>query len=647
MSVSCYAPLNSLSTPIWIFDLDKKRIHWANDKSLSIWNSPSLDELLQRDMGSDMSEAVAATLESYRRLFEKHQVIKTWWSLSPADTTKTLLCHFSGITLDDGRLAMLVEVLGDENTLKGDIALSNNSGLALLFNAKGELTSSNRTFDKRFGHTLPSLKAFTTDAEKAESWLSTVQRDKIFSEEWHCWTGTQYSWFQVQGVWLDKRQQLLLTLIDINEQKQQIADAKYQAEHDKLTGLLNRTGLTQTMLTLQNQHQPFSLLFIDLEGFKLINDGYGHDVGDKLLNQVAKRLTQKLFNKGHIARLGSDEFVVLIKTEQFKSPDRLAKLLIQTLNQPFNLPDIDPLSIGCSIGLAHYPVDALDIETLLAQADMAMYEAKQRGRNRCHHFSPEMAADLQRKMRLRHRLSCSIGTDQLQLHFQPIYDINSRVLKGFEALIRWNDEELGSVSPGEFIPLAEETGQIVPLGSWILRSACQQLNHWYKKHNARLMMSVNLSRTQLQTGLSTYIAELMNKYDILPEQLALELTESAMLKDFNEAKQCINELAELGLELYLDDFGTGYSSLSQLQDLPISTVKLDQSFVQQFDSSGKAIVEATQAICKSLSLKLIAEGVETSEQLEYLRQCNFHYCQGYFLGRPMSAESIDEQRLLC
>ncbi|WP_330217487.1 bifunctional diguanylate cyclase/phosphodiesterase [Photobacterium kishitanii] len=406
---------------------------------------------------------------------------------------------------------------------------------------------------------------------------------------------------------------------------------------------MNRRGVSAALKASHHRLSQYSLLFLDLDGFKLVNDTYGHAAGDKLLRAVAIRLLNVVKDKGLVARFGGDEFIIQIERRNYTTIGNFSNQIIETLNRPFHIKDIGELSISCSIGTSNYPDDANNFDTLVTQADMAMHRAKQRGRNCSYPFLQEMADALYRKMTLRHHLSQALENQDFELYYQPIIDLSTQQLKGFEALIRWYDESLGQVSPAEFIPLAEETGQIVPLGLWILHSACQQLAYWTQLYKQTFIISINLSRAQLQPNLAQTIEQIINQYNVNPSQLALEITESAMLQDYCETKPCLDALAAMGIELYLDDFGTGYSSLSQLHDLPISTVKLDQSFVQGEHTSSKVIIEATKAICEKLNLKIVAEGVETQAQLDYINQCGFDYCQGYFFSKPMPVHEIEQK----
>lgn len=639
--ITNFSLFEQLYTPVWVYDIENKKILWANSASLPLWEAASLTELTSRDFSLDMSAAVSAMLNAYLERFRDGEVIKTWWSLNPRKVKKQVLCTFSGIRLPDGRLNMLVEVNAEESSLRRELAFSNCTNLALLFSSSGQLISANDAFVYTFGDHVNDLSNFIGDNQTAQQWLSTAKTDKSIKCEQRCWTGLGYNWFDVQGYWIYDKQQLLLQLTNISENKEKLKREQYNAEHDYLTGLLNRRGITRSIQETNKSSQPYTLLFLDIDGFKLVNDTFGHSVGDKLLYAISQRLKELVTPKGRLARFGGDEFVVQIEHDDHSDVSRLSKTIIAALNKPFYLNESGEISIGCSIGTAAYPVDSQQLEILISQADMAMHRAKQHGRNHHQSFSPEMASEQYRKMKLRHRLSMAIKANNFTLLYQPIMDLKTFQLKGFEALIRWYDEELGLVSPMEFIPLAEETGQIAAIGSWVLNNAFQQLARWNELSDLPLIMSINLSRCQLKLKLCCTIANLLEEHGIAPTQVALEITESAVIHNYNEGKQCLENLKKLDLELYLDDFGTGFSSLSQLQDLPITTVKLDKSFVQAGTRGSNAIIAATQAICDKLQLKLVAEGVETMEQLEYLQARGFDFAQGYLLNKPISAQEIE------
>ena len=636
-----FSLFDSLQSPVWIFDIEKKKIVWVNTAALPLWESHSKEELLARNFSHDMSQAVTALLNHYQDCFYKKETIKTWWSFTPNHILKRALCHFSGIELEDKSMGMLVQVIAEESSLRRELAFSNCSNLALLFDETGQLLSKNEAFRLTYGHHLVSLNNFLGDENLAEKWIKKAQKNTNQTYKHLCWTGKSHHWFNLETHWLSQEKQLLLHLTNISQEVETLKQAKYNAEHNYLTGLLNRRGITKAIQKSHHKDHPYSVLFLDIDGFKMINDTYGHSIGDKLLRAIALRLQETLNYDGLLARFGGDEFLIQVKHQRIPNVELFSQRIIHELNRPFHLKSVGELSIGCSIGIARFPADADNIETLITQADMAMRQAKIRGRNCSHYFTPAMANALHRKMLLRHHLNAAFEHNNFELYYQPIVKLSDQKLKGFEVLMRWNDNELGQISPAEFISLAEETGQIIELGQWVLKTACKQLEIWKKKYNVELMVSVNISKIQLQPNLAPMVKQLLKTHKIKPSQFALELTESTMMQDYDDAKQSLVDLAALGIELYLDDFGTGYSSLSQLQDLPITTVKLDRCFVQGTHQGSQAICKATYAICKALGLKVVAEGVEEQEQLDWLNELGFDYGQGFYLAKPMPTTDLE------
>ena len=637
-----YLPFEHLKCPIWVYDIDNKLIVWANSSALPLWEADSIKELTSRDLGKEMSEAIEATLEEYQRQFHLNQTIKTWWNFTPKHIAKRALCQFSGIPLPDGRTGMLVQVVAEENSLKHDLACSDGSNLSLLFDKTGEILSVNTAFYQSYGKPFTQLIDFLGDEETVDLWLFSAMRGQEILEEVSCQIGDKTHYFDVQGKWLFDKNQLLLNLTCITRQKERLLLAKYNAEQDCLTELHNRRGITNLLQTSIEYRSPFELMFVDLDGFKLVNDTYGHNVGDQLLKQVGIRLKELVDDTCMIGRFGGDEFIVIAHTCRNQNIPLLCSRIINALNKSFHIAGIGSLSVGCSIGTAHFPDNAMDQESLLKQAGMAMHMAKANGRNRFQTFTPDLAKALHRKVNIRHRLAGAIENDDLKLHYQPIIHSDSNKIKGFEALLRWKDHELGEIAPREFISLAEETGQIVPLGRWVLNAALKQLATWHKKYGPELTLSINISGKQIHSAFADQLSAMLKFYQLPANKVALEITESSMIFKHREVEQALYDIAALGVELHLDDFGTGYSSLSMLHDLPISTVKLDKSFVHGSHQGSKAIVKATHAICEKLELKVVAEGVETESQKQFLMNCGYQYFQGFLFSKPIHPDEVEE-----
>lgn len=432
---------------------------------------------------------------------------------------------------------------------------------------------------------------------------------------------------------------------DITERKRAEEIIVRQAYHDALTNLANRRlfmdRLTQALTRVQWHKRLVSVLFLDLDHFKSINDALGHSVGDLLLQAVAERLTTCVRQGDTVARLGGDEFAIaLADVARTSDIPKVAQKIIDTLSRPYVLEGRE-LFITTSIGICIYPDDAQDAETLVKNADVAMYRAKKHGRNNYQHYSPDMNAQAFERLAIETSLRHALEREEFFLEYQPQVDIETGRIIGYEALVRWQHPDLGVMPPGKFIPLAEESGLIVPIGEWVLRSACAQNKAWQAAGFPPIRVAVNVSPRQLRhESLLGAVGRALRETGLHPNWLELELTESIM-QDADEAIRLLSQLQAIGVQIAIDDFGTGYSSLNHLKRYPIHKLKIDQSFVRDVthDPHDRAIVTAIIALAHSLNLKAIAEGVETEEQLAYLRSLKCDEAQGYFLGRPMPAQN--------
>lgn len=440
---------------------------------------------------------------------------------------------------------------------------------------------------------------------------------------------------------------LLAISEDITEQKKTEERLTYLATHDGLTGLSNRRFLMDKLSDAWSRATPDSstlaVLFIDLDGFKEINDTLGHFAGDEILKAVSHLLRNALREADTIARMGGDEFVVVL--EDMAEPDQVTAIAAHIsahFEKPFSVAGQE-IFIGASIGISLYPGDAENFEMLLRMADIAMYHAKSEGRNTYAYYSPRMRAGAKERLEMRNLLRHAIERKELVLHYQPKISVRTGELVGAEALIRWNSKEFGLVSPIRFIPLAEESGLIVPIGEWVLRSACEQAMQWKNRGMDRFVMAVNLSARQLrETDLLEKITQILNEVGLDPEFLEIEITESTFMDREANAISVLNDISDLGIRLAVDDFGTGYSSLSYLKQLPVQVLKIDQSFVRGLtsDEDDAAIVTAIVAMAKSLNLTVTAEGVETVEQLALLKDLQCDEYQGFLFSKPLPAEEF-------
>lgn len=421
------------------------------------------------------------------------------------------------------------------------------------------------------------------------------------------------------------------------------------ALHDTLTRLPNRVlladRLEQAVNKAKREGSFFALMFMDLDGFKTVNDAWGHDVGDKLLVAVTDRLTQQLKGQYTLARIGGDEFVLLAEVDAPDDAAAIASSLVRVIDKPFNIDPYDVM-VTLSVGIALYPHDGKNERELMFNADAAMYHTKHVGRNGYHFFQPSMNTLAQTQLQLLNDLWMALEREEFRLVYQPKFKAPSGPVIGFEALLRWQHPYQGVLSPDVFLPLAEKTGLIVPLGNWVVDEACRQLSEWRKQGHTEWSIAVNLSTLQFeQSALVQTIMDTLKKHDVPPDKLILEVTETTAMSNPDESVRVLTELTASGVKASIDDFGTGYSSLLYLKRLPACELKIDRAFVRELSNEGDdaTIVSAIVALAKTLNLKVVAEGVETEAQQAFLTELGCNTLQGYLLGKPVSAESITAQ----
>jgi diguanylate cyclase (GGDEF)-like protein/PAS domain S-box-containing protein len=444
---------------------------------------------------------------------------------------------------------------------------------------------------------------------------------------------------------------VLAAIRDVTERKHYEAQLEYLTTHDGLTNLPNRNllidRLSQAILYAKRNQRKAAVLFIDLDNFKVINDSLGHDMGDRLLKIIGERLTICVRANDTVARQGGDEFVIVL-TDLAESEDAgsMAEKIQATLSQPLHI-DTHNFGISCSIGISIYPKDGKDAQALLKNADAAMFRVKEQGRAAFQFFTAELNNSLVERMTMEHGLRQALDNNELSVHYQPQVDLASGKMIGLEALLRWQSPELGMVSPARFIPLAEETGLIIPIGDWVLKTAVTQNKIWQTAGFPPLTMAVNLSPRQFwYPGLIETVTRVLCESDLEPRYLELEITEGLVMRDVESALTMLDELKKLGVQLAMDDFGTGYSSLSHLKRFPFDKLKMDISFVREVtsDPGSAAIAKTIIAMAHNLNLRVIAEGIETKAQLSYLRDHGCDEMQGFYFSRPVPA-AVAEQLL--
>lgn len=466
------------------------------------------------------------------------------------------------------------------------------------------------------------------------------------------WPDGSVHWLHTHGTIhyeMDKPSYLIAILADITERKQIEEKIQYLATHDGLTGLSNREVFNQLLIheihASQRDNKKFAVMFIDLDRFKMINDTLGHDAGDVLLKEMASRLQNCLRSSDIVSRLGGDEFVVLARDiNSINQVSHVARKILDITLEPIEVLGRE-CRVTASIGVAMYPDDGVDEQTLMKNADIAMYIAKDEGKNNCQFYSANVKSLSLDKLTLENDLRKALEREQFFLDYQAKMTISDGTIAGVEALLRWQHPQRGLVPPSQFIPLAEETSLIIPIGKWVLKEACRQGRRWLDQGLPPVCIAVNLSLRQFSDPhLLEDIKAALAETQLPPYLLELEITESMVMSNADRAVMLLKNIKSLGVRLAIDDFGTGYSSLGQLKQFPIDTLKVDRSFIKELpsDAEDKAITEAIIAMGKSLSLTVIAEGVETAQQEDFLRQHACDQMQGYYFSKPISAGQFAE-----
>ncbi|MFP7472938.1 EAL domain-containing protein [Niallia taxi] len=432
---------------------------------------------------------------------------------------------------------------------------------------------------------------------------------------------------------------------DITEQNQVQEKVNFLAYHDELTGLLNRRGIYKQVDEQINQGTSFATILIDVDMFKDINDHLGHAAGDSLLKLITMRLQKTIKGKGVIGRLGGDEFLIcLTEIKNSAEVKRLIKDIQTEMKQPFQI-EGGQKDITLSIGISYYPNDGNNCDALIKHADMAMYAAKKAGRNNYSEYEASLEKDMLSKITMNEELKNAIEEQQFELYYQPKHSIKDEKIVGVEALIRWHHPQQGFVSPGDFIPIAEETNLIIPLGNWIIRRALSQFREWGIRFPMDFQLSINISPKQfIAENFIPVLLDSIEEFSVPPEQIDLEITESLAIENTELTREKINLLKGIGFKITMDDFGTGYTSLTYLSKFPLDRIKIDQSFIKDIPSNKNhaAIVQSLVSVAKNLDIKVTAEGVETKQQLQVLQDWDCDEIQGYFYSKPLHSRVFSD-----
>lgn len=623
-----------MQTAVWIYDIDNFRIVWANKPALALWNSPDIKELSARNFESESSDAVTHRLRQYQKGFETGHTYQENWTITPKGQEKIALCQFSGFKLASGRMAMQVEALVDSET---SIAVSQYATTMLAsFSLDGNFISGNPPFTKAFGSQTLNLTTLVVATADAKQLIEGAKAHKYMERDIELHSPEGNRWYRIKVEYLqhkDRPQGLLLHLYDIHQRKMDEIALRKQAHTDPLTGLYNRRGLQQSLTNKIAHDTAFILLYIDLDGFKIINDSFGHNIGDNVLKTVVNRLQALNITNSTLCRFGGDEFICVVEGKlDAEGKQQLCGRIIDTISEPIDGLHISSLHVSASIGVVQYPEHGTDIEHLIICADAAMYKAKALGKKGWADYAEGMESNSKRTSKVARFLAFAIEKNELALHYQPIVDLDTQTVVSFEALLRWHNPTLGYVNPEEAISVAEQIGLIPDLELWVIDRALRDLKQLKSALGKHIKMNVNVSAVHFSLpGFYDNLLNLIKRHSLAYKDIAIELTESMLVQNLTDENSTLGKLVEHGIVISIDDFGTGYSSLAYLHDIPASVVKVDRSFVARSASSTLRFI---QQLADSLSLTTLAEGIETQQKAELLHAIGFRLQQGYFHGKP-------------
>jgi len=644
-------PIDRLQAPVWIYDIDNACIPWCNSSGLNIWQSESKQELMSRQMSSNMSLSVAKRLVQYKNDFinDSDAQFREIWTLYPNGDPTTYNIVFSPFQLNNGRMCMLCEVedknVSDHEAMRSAQALLHTSVNISLYAANGDplyrnpaARSSTPNADSTLCEHFDSEQLIHQLQSTAEDEVKTITSVRtVDGIKWHDITARRcLDAASGEPAWL-------ISEVDVSRLKATEERAQFVAEHDTLTQLPNRNYVSMYFQAridkLLSTRNSGALIFIDLDNFKDVNDSLGHDAGDQLLVKISNRIKQISTTKDSVARLGGDEFIVLIEsTDNERSIENIAGEIINIVSNPVQIQGRE-IQVTPSIGIARFPNDGTHIQELMRHADLAMYHAKDEGRNNFAFFCNDLSHAVESRITLESEIKSALENDEFEAYFQPRVNVDTGLIVGAEALVRWNHPERGIVYPGEFIPACEESGLIAELGKTIFAQSIIAQRTW-AEYGHDLRISVNLSPIQFaEDSLVDELIAITNKNRGSSDKIELEITESVLMGNDEDTIDKLHSLVQHGFQISIDDFGTGYSSLAYLNRYPISCLKIDRSFIESLDTA-TPIVELIISMAKLFNLSVVAEGVEKVEQLEALRQYQCHEYQGFLFEKAISFDQF-------
>lgn len=634
-----------LDVAVWVFDIDEKRVVYANATACKLWQASDEDDLRSRDFGLDMSPTVQKRLRQYQSDFRNGDATFTeLWTLYPNGEPQGVMVIFRGYILADGRMGMQCETIGDTDSqpqnLRSAEALLHTDVMITLFSLEGPPLYLNPAARNAFAGRIDDFKVLFFDPRDCDTLLSQIEvtGEHRIVEKMRTALGARWYDISVKRC-LDAatgQPAILMTAIDVSELKEARDTARHLADRDQLTNLHNRAYLQTHLANLQlsKPHSECAIIFFDVDRFKLINDRYGHEAGDTVLKQIALRTRATLRSQDMVARLGGDEFVVLIEdVGDHEALETRIDRLRAVISKPI-VHDKTRIDAAISVGVSTFLPGNRDISDVLREADIALYASKEAGRNCVTFFTATMGAAAKARDRLEIELSRAVERSEFVLHYQPRLDIKSGNIVGAEGLVRWIHPERGIVMPGVFIPVCEETGLIEELGLMVLEMGCKQAIAW-KQSGRDINVSLNVSPRQFSDpGFIDTLTKLAALPDFPVGKIELEITENVLIGDHEMIAERLITITAMGYRLAIDDFGTGYSNLSYISRFPLTCLKIDRSFIAQLPESGP-IVQLILTLGQQVGATVVSEGVETQEQLAWLAENQCEEAQGYLITPPL------------
>lgn len=632
--------LKDLTIPIWIYDIDQYCIYWANQPALALWESDSLEELCSRDFESDNSAAVEASVRQYQRAFEDGNVsFFEHWHFVPKGIPKSVLCLFSGYVIEGDRTGILIQGLPSDE-LNHSMQL-NLTAMLSDYSMEGNFISGNPPFLDALGHNITHLNDLIVDPSALKKIYRSLSQSGRFEDDVLMSGAQDDRWYHLIVVKVQaggEKEKLLMQQYNIHQRKTNEIFLAKEVLTDALTGLLNRRGLDKKLEELDANKNSFSLYYIDLDGFKAINDSFGHSVGDQVLQTVADRLLDCLPVRSAVCRFGGDEFVVIVPVgDLLEDKEALANRLVTSLSQTY-YNDTNPMVLSASIGLAQYLDDGEEkIANVVFYADAAMYQAKKLGKRRWVNYETGMEQVVLRHSAIAQQLSYAKDRGELKLYYQPVWESSEngdeRIIS-FEVLIRWHSPSIGEVLTEEVTKVAEEIGVLDNIERWAIEQGLTDLLVLRECFTSDVTLAINLSSVHLRDEtLVEFLSTTLDSKKICHKALIIECSEKALVDDVNGDESVVSLLVDKGINVTIDDFGRGYSSLAYLHHIPAVMAKIDRSFIAQITQSSKALVYI-QGLIEAHGMRVLALGVETENQKEILASYGINLYQGNLLGRP-------------